>query len=87
VAVVIDDYLKRVHDSAEELETALSPREREILRLIAEGKNSKTIGFLLDINVKTVDTHRQRIMKKLRLRTIAELTSYAVREGVISVER
>lgn len=87
VAVVIDDYLRRVPESAVELQSVLSGREREILRLIAEGKNSKTIGFLLDINVKTVDSHRQRIMKKLRLRSIAELTSYAVREGVISVDR
>ncbi|HJV65449.1 MAG TPA: response regulator transcription factor [Geomonas sp.] len=85
VAVVIEDYLKRVPEA--ESEVVLSLREREILRLIAEGKNSKTIAFLLDINVKTVDTHRQRLMKKLRMRSVAELTSYAVREGITSSDR
>ncbi len=64
----------------------LSPREREVLQLIAEGKSSKEIGTVLGIAVTTVETHRRQLMAKLKLRTIAELTKYAVREGLTSVE-
>ena len=86
VEVVIDDYIKRVPDSLAQLEIALTPREREVLQLIAEGNNVKNIAFLLKINSKTVDTHRQQVMKKLKLYSIAELTKYAIREGVTCVD-
>jgi DNA-binding NarL/FixJ family response regulator len=64
----------------------LSGREREVLQLIAEGKATKEIASLLDIAVATVETHRRQIADKLGLRTIAELTKYAIREGLTSVE-
>ncbi|QWV94509.1 response regulator transcription factor [Geomonas oryzisoli] len=86
IGVVIDDYIKRIPDSFAQSEAALTPREREVLQLIAEGNNAKNIAFLLKINVKTVDTHRQQIMKKLKLYSIAELTKFAIREGVTSLE-
>jgi DNA-binding NarL/FixJ family response regulator len=62
----------------------LSPREREVLQLIAEGKTSPKIAELLHISVKTVETHRQQIMVKLKIKSIAELTKYAIREGLTS---
>lgn len=64
----------------------LSPREREVLGLLAEGKSSKEIAGALAIAVPTVETHRRRVMDKLCMRTIAELTKYAIREGLTSVE-
>ncbi len=67
-------------------EKALSLREREVLQLIAEGESSKTIAARLNLAVATVETHRRQIMDKLRLRTIAELTKYAVRNGLTSLD-
>jgi DNA-binding NarL/FixJ family response regulator len=63
----------------------LSPREREVLRLIAEGVRSPAIAEQLHISVGTVEVHRRNIMRKLDLRTVAELTRYAVREGLVSL--
>lgn len=68
-------------------ERPLSVREREVLQLVAEGKSSKEIGVILRIAVPTVETHRRQIVEKLNLRTIAELTKYAIREGLTSTER
>ncbi len=61
----------------------LSPREREILRLIADGVRSPAIAEQLHISVGTVEVHRRNMMRKLAMRTIAELTRYAVREGIV----
>lgn len=86
IGVVIDDYIRRIPESFTHSQAALTPREREVLQLIAEGNNAKNIAFLLKINVKTVDTHRQQVMKKLKMYSIAELTKYAIREGVTSID-
>lgn len=67
-------------------EKPLSPREREVLQLLAEGKSSKEIATLLQIGLPTVETHRRQLTEKLGLRSIAELTKYAIREGITSVE-
>ena len=64
----------------------LTPREREVLQLLAEGKSSKEIAATLSIALPTVETHRRQLMDKLGMRTIAELTKYAIREGLTSVE-
>ena len=64
----------------------LSPREREVLQLIAEGKNTKEIAFAFNLSMKTVEAHRHRIMEKLGIRNIASLTKYAIREGLTSEE-
>lgn len=64
----------------------LSGREREVLQLLAEGRSSKEIAVRLCIATSTIDTHRRQIMDKLGLRTIAELTKYAIREGLTSLE-
>jgi DNA-binding NarL/FixJ family response regulator len=65
----------------------LSAREREVVQLVAHGKSSKEIAAILHIAVPTVDTYRRQIMDKLNLRTIAELTKYAIREGLTSADR
>ncbi|MDG1397145.1 MAG: response regulator transcription factor [Polaribacter sp.] len=64
----------------------LSSREKEVLQLIAEGKSSKKIGELLFLSSKTVDVHRNNIMKKTELYTIPELTKYAIQKGLTSLE-
>lgn len=65
--------------------TALTPRQREVLQLIAEGKSAKSIASLLHISVKTVEFHRTRLMEELNLHSAAELTRYAVSEGLVSL--
>jgi len=64
----------------------LSDREREVLQLIAEGKIIKQIAKMLYISPKTVEGHRTRIMHKLEIDSIANLTKYAIREGITSAE-
>jgi DNA-binding NarL/FixJ family response regulator len=66
--------------------SALGGREREVLQLIAEGKTSKRIASTLAISVNTVEAHRRNIMRKLGLHSVAELTKYAIREGLTSAE-
>jgi two-component system, NarL family, response regulator NreC len=83
--VLLEDYMRKLERTgAEDSYDLLSPREREILQLVAEGNSSKDIANLLDLSVYTVETHRARIMQKLNLRSIPELILYAVRKGVIS---
>jgi DNA-binding NarL/FixJ family response regulator len=64
----------------------LTQREREILQLLAEGSTTKEIASHLGVSVKTVETLRRNMMQKLNMRSIAELTKYAIREGLITVE-
>jgi DNA-binding NarL/FixJ family response regulator len=66
---------------------ALTPRQREILQLIAEGKSTKEIAFSLSVSVKTVETHRAALMDRLGIRDVAGLVVYAVRHKLISVDR
>ncbi|HWE97171.1 MAG TPA: response regulator transcription factor [Tepidisphaeraceae bacterium] len=64
----------------------LTSREREVLQLVAEGQATKQIAASLHVSVKTVETHRRQIMEKLNLHSVAELTKYAIREGLASIE-
>lgn len=64
----------------------LTEREREVLQMIAEGRSTKDIGGEIGVSVKTVETHRHNIMEKLNLHSVAELTKYAIREGITAVE-
>lgn len=85
--VVIDDCMNHTfHNPGENSESKLTSREREILQLISEGKSTKEIAALLDVGLTTVDTHRQHIMEKLDLHSIAELTKYAIRLGLTSLD-
>ena len=63
---------------------ALTAREREVLQLLAEGNSTKDIARLLELSVKTISTHREHIMEKLDIHSIAGLTKYAIREGLTS---
>ncbi|MCP9469983.1 MAG: response regulator transcription factor [Nitrospira sp.] len=65
--------------------TALTPRQREVLQLVAEGKSAKAIASILNISVKTVEFHKARIMEDLGLHSTADLTRYAIAEGLISL--
>lgn len=82
---IVEDYLRRLSEP-EVAATPLSPREREVLQLLAEGMISKQIASELNISVKTIETHRSRLMKKLGIRSVAELTKYAIRHGITSLE-
>ena len=84
--VVRDDYLQHLLRAAPSTPSTLTAREREVLQLLAEGKATKEIAFSFNLSVKTVEAHRQRIMEKLNIRTVAELTKYAIREGLTSLE-
>ena len=65
---------------------ALTPREREVLQLMAEGFATKEVAHRLHVSVKTVETHRRQIMEKLDMHSVAELTKYAIREGLTTLE-
>jgi DNA-binding NarL/FixJ family response regulator len=84
---VVDHALRGGSQTRPGQERPLSGREREVLKLIAEGKSSKEVAVALGIALPTVDTYRRQIMEKLSLRTIAELTKYAIREGLTSADR
>lgn len=79
---VLDAYRDRDAFGAAGQGARLSSREREVLQLVAEGKTSNQIAQTLFLSVKTIESHRKHIMEKLGLRTVAELTKYAVRAGL-----
>ncbi len=83
--IVMQDYLQRLSESPESVFTILSGREREVLQGLAEGLNVKEIASRLDVSVKTIESHRKNIMDKLDMHTIAELTKYAVKEGLTNL--
>jgi two-component system, NarL family, response regulator NreC len=84
--LMVADYVKLLTRHSPESESPLSDREREVLQMLAEGKSSRRIAERLHVSVTTVDTHRKHIMDKLGLRSIAELTKYAIREGLTSLD-
>ncbi|HEY9175644.1 MAG TPA: response regulator transcription factor [Verrucomicrobiae bacterium] len=81
-SVVVQDYMKLVINRSAPLKPALSERERALLTLVAEGKRNKEIAEMLQIGVKSVETYRSRLMRKLNCASTAELTRYAIREGI-----
>lgn len=84
--VVVNDYLHRLSKADFSGLDVLTNRQREVLQLLAEGKSTKQIALKLHISVKTVETHRRQIMNKLDIHTIPELTKYAIRKGLTSLE-
>ncbi len=84
--VVVDDYVNRLSRTGDSLLAALTSREREVLQLVAEGKSTKQIASDLHVSVKTVEANRRQTMEKLDLHSVAELTKYAVREGLTTLE-
>jgi two-component system response regulator NreC len=83
---VVNHYVRDQSPFKSLISSALTAREREVLQLLAEGNNTKKIAFDLCVSTKTIETHRRRIMKKLNVTSIAELTKVAIREGVIGLE-
>jgi DNA-binding NarL/FixJ family response regulator len=82
---VVQDYVRRDTDTVPDAFTLLTPRERQVLQLLAEGHSTKQIASRLHVSAKTIDTHRQEIMRRLRLHSVAELTKYAIRERLTSL--
>ena len=82
---VIQDFVGNRTDADSSVFSLLTARQREVLQLTAEGKSTKDIAAQLQVSVKTVESHRQKIMAKLDVHSIAELTKYAVREGLTSI--
>jgi two-component system, NarL family, response regulator NreC len=83
--IVVQSYLNKEPSVAYAAAGPLTPREREVLQLIAEGMSNKQIGMHLDISGKTADAHRRNIMAKLKMDSVAELTKYAIREGIVNI--
>jgi len=84
---VLDDYLYRVNEpSARRSAAELTAREREVLKLIAEGLTNQDVAELLCLSRKTVETHRGNIMDKLNLHKVTDLVKYAIREGLVGLD-
>ena len=84
--VVVDDYVQKRASAGEKHRRALTPREREVLQLLAEGRSTRQIAQALFISVKTVESHRRQIMEKIHIHSVAELTKFAIREGLTSLD-
>lgn len=84
-ATVIDDYLQRMKEEIDPLEL-LTSRQREILQLIAEGKSTKEVAYLLKVSVKTIETHRAQLMDRLGIYDVPGLVRFAIRTGLVSPE-
>jgi len=83
---VIKDYVSLLSSNDSSKVSVLTAREREVLQLIAEGRKTRQIASDLHVSVKTIETHRRQIMEKLNIHNVADLTKFALREGLTSLE-
>jgi len=83
--IVVDGYLNQERKEPLHPKNRLTAREREVVQLLAEGKTSKEVAMALNLSVKTAETHRTNIMRKLDLHSVADLTLYALRNGIAQV--
>jgi len=84
--LVLEGYLHPGPSDADQLaRSVLTPREREVIQLLAEGKTTKEVATTLNLSVKTAETHRTNLMRKLDLHSVVDLTLYAVRNGIVHV--
>ena len=83
--IIIENFVRYPGEAGESAFSILTNREREVLQLIAEGKSTKEIASYLNVSIKTIETHRMNIMDKLGVHSIAELTKYAIREGLTTL--
>jgi two-component system response regulator NreC len=83
---VLHEYVEMIRGGEASCTPPLSPREREVLQLLAEGKSTKDMADILNVSVKTIESHRKQIMDKVGLYSIAELTKYAIREGLTQLD-
>jgi two-component system, NarL family, response regulator NreC len=82
--MLLEDYVRQIRDKhVEDSYDLLTPREREVLQLLAEGRTNKEVANILHLSVYTVDAHRGNILQKLNLHGVPELILYAVRKGII----
>jgi DNA-binding NarL/FixJ family response regulator len=84
--VVVGDYINHLSKTPGSKTNVLNNRENEVLQLLAEGKSTKQIAAALHVSTKTIEANRRSIMEKVNIHSIAELTKYAVREGLTSLE-
>lgn len=84
--VVVDNFMRPSSLSLPAVSTNLTPREREVIQLIAEGESTKQIAARLHVSVKTIETHRSQLMQKLDMHSVAQLTKFAIREGLTSLD-
>ena len=84
--VVTKEYVRRLTETELTSPTIISDREREVLQLLAEGKSTKQVASVLHVSIKTIETHRRQIMRKLNINSLAELIKYAVREGLTTLD-
>ena len=89
--MVLDGFLNRENEPSDfgnaldHSGEVLTAREREVIQLLAEGRTSKEVAATLNLSVKTAETHRTNLMRKLGLHSVADLTRYAVRNGIVQV--
>ena len=83
--IVVEEYIHRLAEHDDSAYSLLTPREREVLQLIAEGKSTKTIARELFVSNKTIEWHRSQLMHKLGVQSVAELVKYAISEGLTCV--
>jgi DNA-binding NarL/FixJ family response regulator len=83
--MMLDGYLRPKDQSDLGTQCVLTPREREVIQLVAEGKSTKEVARALSLSVKTAETHRTNLMRKLDLHSVAALTLYAVRNGIVQI--
>lgn len=84
--IIADEYVKSSTDTDLPPSAVLTPRERETLQLIAEGKSTKEIALYLNVSIKTIESNRRQIMQKLDIHNVADLTKYAISEGLTTLE-
>ncbi len=85
--VVVEDYIERLTATVDSSLAKLTDREHEVLQLLAEGRSTKQIALELHISPKAIESNRRNIMEKLDIHSVAELTKYAIREGLTSLEQ
>jgi DNA-binding NarL/FixJ family response regulator len=83
--MVLNGYLHQEKENQSFAKAVLTPREREVIQLLAEGKTSKEVAVALKLSVKTAETHRTNLMRKLDLHSVADLTLYAIRNGIVQI--
>jgi DNA-binding NarL/FixJ family response regulator len=83
--MMVDGYLHPRQEDGATGQYVLTPREREVIQLVAEGRSTKEIATALNLSVKTAETHRTNLMRKLNLHSVAALTLYAVRNGIVHI--
>ena len=80
---VLDDYIRRGEQREDAPRDPITPREREVIQLLAEGNSNKETASALGVSVKTIEAHRANIMRKLRLRSVTDLVRYAIRNKIV----